>query len=124
LTPEPEVDPDEPVRGIDIEESDALARLATNRIPRLRAAVSTGGWASLYDVSPDWMPVIGEIAPGVFVDAGTSGHGFKLGPALGADVAGLLAGAEVDAGLREFAPERFSSGRLLAGGYGRARILG
>jgi len=70
------------------------------------------------------MPVIGEIAPGVFVDAGTSGHGFKLGPALGADVAGLLTGAEVDAGLREFAPERFRAGRPLAAGYGSARILG
>jgi sarcosine oxidase, subunit beta len=124
LTPEPEVDPDAPVRGIDIEESDALARLATRRIPRLKEAVSTGGWASLYDVSPDWMPVIGEIAPGVFVDAGTSGHGFKLGPALGADVAALLMGGEVDAGIREFTPGRFSAGRPLAAGYGSARILG
>jgi sarcosine oxidase subunit beta len=124
LTPEPEVDPDEPVRGIDIGESDALARLATRRIPRLKEAVSTGGWASLYDVSPDWMPMVGEIAPGVFVDAGTSGHGFKLGPALGADVAGLLVGAEVDLGLREFAPERFGVGRSLMAGYGSAKILG
>jgi glycine/D-amino acid oxidase-like deaminating enzyme len=124
LTPEPEVDPDEPVRGIGIEESDALARLATSRIPRLKEAVSTGGWASLYDVSPDWMPVIGEIAPGIFVDAGTSGHGFKLGPALGADVARLLSGSEVDAGIREFTPARFSAGHPLAAGYGSARILG
>ncbi len=124
LTPEPEVDPDEPVLGIDIEESDALARLATLRIPRLKDAVSTGGWASLYDVSPDWMPVIGEIAPGVFVDAGTSGHGFKLGPALGADVAGMLLGEDVDAGLQEFGPGRFGAGRLVAAGYGKARILG
>ena len=124
LTPEPEVDPDEPVRGIDIEESHALARLATRRIPRLKEAVSTGGWASLYDVSPDWMPVIGEIAPGVFVDAGTSGHGFKLGPALGADVAALLTGDEVDAGINEFNPGRFSAGQPLTAGYGKARILG
>jgi sarcosine oxidase subunit beta len=124
LTPEPEVDPDEPVRGIDIEESDALASLATARIPRLKEAVSTGGWASLYDVSPDWMPVIGEVAPGVFVDAGTSGHGFKLGPALGADVAALLARSEVDAGIHEFTPARFDAGRQLAAGYGRAKILG
>jgi glycine/D-amino acid oxidase-like deaminating enzyme len=86
--------------------------------------VSTGGWASLYDVSPDWMPVIGEIAPGVFVDAGTSGHGFKLGPALGADVAALLAGSEVDTGIHEFTPKRFGAGRPLAAGYGRAKILG
>ena len=124
LTPEPEVDPDAPVRGIDIAESDALARLATSRIPRLKEAVSTGGWASLYDVSPDWMPVIGEIAPGVFVDAGSSGHGFKLAPALGADVAALLTGNEVDAGINEFTPGRFTAGHKLAAGYGSARILG
>ena len=124
LTPEPEVDPDAPVKGIGLEESDALAVLATRRIPRLKEAESTGGWASLYDVSPDWMPVIGEIAPGVFVDAGTSGHGFKLGPALGADVAALVTGSEVDEGIREFTPNRFTAGRRLAAGYGSARILG
>jgi glycine/D-amino acid oxidase-like deaminating enzyme len=124
LTPEPAADPDMPVRGIDIEESEALAKLATGRIPRLKEAQSTGGWASLYDVSPDWMPVIGEIAPGVFVDAGTSGHGFKLGPALGSDVAAMLIGGEVDEGIREFTPERFPAGHMLAAGYGSARILG
>lgn len=124
LTPEPAADPDMPVRGIDIDESEALARLATSRIPRLKEAQSTGGWASLYDVSPDWMPVIGEIAPGVFVDAGTSGHGFKLGPALGSDVAAMLIGGEVDEGIRDFTPERFVAGRPLVAGYGSARILG
>jgi sarcosine oxidase subunit beta len=124
LTPEPEVDPDQPVRGIAIEESESLARLATRRVPRLKEADWTGGWASLYDVSPDWMPVIGEIAPGVFVDAGTSGHGFKLGLALGRDVAALLAGSEVDEGIRQFTPDRFRAGHPLAAGYGSAKILG
>jgi glycine/D-amino acid oxidase-like deaminating enzyme len=124
LTPEPEADPDGEVRGIDPEESQHMAVLATRRIPRLKEAVSTGGWASLYDVSPDWMPVIGEVAPGVFVDAGTSGHGFKLGPALGADVGALVMGAEVDLGIDELSPARFKSGSSLAAGYGTARILG
>jgi sarcosine oxidase subunit beta len=124
LTPEPEVDPDDAVRGIDAEESHALAKLATSRVPRWKDAVSTGGWASLYDVSPDWMPAIGEIAPGVFVDAGTSGHGFKLGPALGADVAALVTGGEPDEGIKELTPDRFSTGRTLSAGYGSARILG
>ena len=124
LTAEPEVDPDAPVRGIEIAESDALARLVTTRVPRFKEAVSTGGWASLYDVSPDWMPVIAEVAPGVFVDAGTSGHGFKLGPALGADVAALVIGHEVDAAIREFSSARFSAGHALAAGYGSAKILG
>jgi glycine/D-amino acid oxidase-like deaminating enzyme len=124
LTPEPEVDPDAPVQGIELAESDALARLATRRVPRFKDAVSTGGWASLYDVSPDWMPVLGEIAPGVVVDAGTSGHGFKLGPALGADVASLLVGSELDEGIKEFTPNRFKAGQGLSAGYGSARILG
>jgi glycine/D-amino acid oxidase-like deaminating enzyme len=124
LTEEPEADPDSEVAGIQPEESDRMADLATRRVPALRDAVSTGGWASLYDVSPDWMPLIGEIAPGVFVDAGTSGHGFKLAPALGAHVAALLIGAEVDPDIHQFSPARFGSGEALPAGYGSARILG
>jgi glycine/D-amino acid oxidase-like deaminating enzyme len=124
LTAEPEADPDLEVRSIDPDESRHMAIVATRRIPRLKEAVSTGGWASLYDVSPDWMPVIGEVAPGVFVDAGTSGHGFKLGPALGADVAALVMAAEVDPGILALSPDRFGADRRLAAGYGPARILG
>jgi len=124
LTAEAEADPNQEVAGIDPEESHRMAALATRRVPRLKDAVSTGGWASLYDVSPDWMPVIGEIAPGVFVDAGTSGHGFKLAPALGADVAALVVGMHVDADIRQFSPARFATGGSLPAGYGSARILG
>jgi sarcosine oxidase subunit beta len=124
LTAEPQADPHQAVTGIDPEESHRMAAVATRRVPRLKDAVSTGGWASLYDVSPDWMPVIGEVAPGVFVDAGTSGHGFKLAPALGADVAALVLGVDVDADIQQFSPTRFSSGGSLSAGYGSARILG
>jgi sarcosine oxidase, subunit beta len=59
----------------------------------------------------------------VVVDAGTSGHGFKLAPALGRHVAGLVLGEE-SPGLGAFHPDRFMSGRALAAGYGEARILG
>ena len=83
-----------------------------------------GGWASLYDVSPDWQPVIGAIAPGIFVDAGTSGHGFKLAPALGAHVADLVMGRRVDPGLEAFSPARFETGHGLDAGFGEVRILG
>ena len=76
-------------------------------------------------MSPDWQPMIGEIAPNVFVDAGTSGHGFKLAPGLGRHVADLVAGAsDVDPGLADFDPFRFEQGGALAAGYGEARILG
>lgn len=125
LTPEPEVDPDGFEEAIRSEEIEALARRVVRRCPWLSASRVHGGWASLYDVSPDWQPVIGEIAPGVFVDAGTSGHGFKLAPALGAHVAALVLGAATDPDLAAFHPSRFGiEGGALAAGYREARILG
>jgi sarcosine oxidase, subunit beta len=124
LTPAPEVDPDRYATSISPAEVEALVRGLVARVPVLELAESQGGWASLYDVSPDWQPVIGEIAPGIVVDAGTSGHGFKLAPALGAHVADLVTGKEVDPGLAAFVPSRFATGVGLDAGYGEARILG
>ena len=124
VTPEPEVDPDDVVTDISSGEIERLARLVTRRVPGLERSEAHGGWASLYDVSPDWQPVIGEIAPGIFVDAGSSGHGFKLAPALGRHIADLVTGSDVDPGLRDFDPARFSRGARLDAGYRDARILG
>lgn len=124
LTPEPEADPDEVPAGVTGDEISRMADLITRRVPRLEGAEVHGGWASLYDVSPDWQPVIGEIAPGVFVDAGTSGHGFKLAPALGAHVAAMVMGEPAEDGLAAFDPFRFEHGVRLPAGYRDARILG
>jgi glycine/D-amino acid oxidase-like deaminating enzyme len=117
------VDPDRLDSTIHRDEELALVQAVARRFPALQDAQPRGGWASLYDVSPDWQPVIGEIAGGVFVDAGTSGHGFKLAPALGKKVAEMVMG-NPDPGLAQFHPRRFESGELLSAGYGDARILG
>jgi sarcosine oxidase subunit beta len=119
-----EVDPDDFPEAASDRELHDLARPVIRRIPALEASTIHGGWASLYDVSPDWQPVIGEIAPGIFVDAGTSGHGFKLAPALGGHVADLVVGNDVDEAIHQFHPARFDEGRRLSAGYGQARILG
>ena len=119
-----EVDPDAYDEHITFDEIAIQVTRAFARIPRLESAESRGGWASLYDVSPDWQPVIGEIAPGLFVDAGTSGHGFKLAPALGKYVAELVLARDVDPGIAQFHPRRFDDARPLAAGYGAARVLG
>jgi glycine/D-amino acid oxidase-like deaminating enzyme len=119
----PQADPDDYSEHIGEEEVAALSRAVVRRVPHLSRAEVHGGWASVYDVSPDWMPVIGEIAPGIFVDAGTSGHGFKLAPALGAHVAALVMGERVP-GLEQFHPRRFEGAQTLSAGYGEARILG
>jgi sarcosine oxidase subunit beta len=124
LHPEPQVDPDSVDERLGSHESEEMGRRAVRRVPKLHDATARGGWASLYDVSPDWQPVIGEIADGVFVDAGTSGHGFKLAPALGRHVADLVTGGEVDPGLEQFHHRRFLEASTLDAGYGDARILG
>ena len=124
LHPEPNVDPDDFDERVGADEAARLGARVVRRVPGLQHATSRGGWASLYDVSPDWQPVIGEIAPGVFVDAGTSGHGFKLAPALGRHLADLVTGGPVDPGLEQFHPRRFELASGLDAGYGDARILG
>jgi sarcosine oxidase, subunit beta len=124
LHPEPTVDPDDFDEHVGTSEAERLGAGVVRRAPALRHATARGGWASLYDVSPDWQPVIGEIAPGVFVDAGTSGHGFKLAPALGGHIADLVTGADVDPGLEQFHPRRFEHAGALDAGFGEARILG
>lgn len=124
LHPEPTVDPDDFDERVGPNEAERLGAGVVRRAPALRHATARGGWASLYDVSPDWQPVIGEIASGVFVDAGTSGHGFKLAPALGAHVADLVTGVDVDPGLEQFHPRRFERAGALDAGFGEARILG
>jgi sarcosine oxidase, subunit beta len=124
LTPASQVDPDDFLTSPTPDEVEDLVRRLTFRVPSLERAELHGGWASLYDVSPDWQPVIGEIAPGIFVDAGTSGHGFKLAPVLGAHVADLVTTGAAVPGLAAFDPFRFREGHNLAAGFGDARILG
>lgn len=70
---------------------DAGERLI-RRCPPLEASQSTGGYAGLYAITPDWHPIIDEAVPGsgFFICAGFSGHGFKLGPAVGVMAADLL----------------------------------
>jgi sarcosine oxidase subunit beta len=121
--PGEEVSPDRFDKTIGREEELALENAVARRYPLMHDAQPRGGWASLYDVSPDWQPVIGEIAEGVFVDAGTSGHGFKLAPALGRHVADLVLGRP-DPRIAQFDPHRFEKGELLSAGYRDARILG
>lgn len=122
----PQVDPHDFEEQIAPDESLELAERAVRRMPALADAQDRGGWASLYDVSPDWQPVIGQVAERVYVDAGTSGHGFKLAPALGRHVADLVSGTDIDPGLKQFDPARFASADgMLCGGFGdSSRILG
>jgi sarcosine oxidase subunit beta len=74
---------------------DAGGRLVS-RYPAMDEAQSTGGYASLYAITPDWHPIVDEVPPGsgLYICSGFSGHGFKLSPAVGLMIADLVTGAE------------------------------
>jgi sarcosine oxidase subunit beta len=61
-------------------------------------------WAGLCTATPDGNPLLGEVAPGVFVAAGWQGHGFMRSPALGETIAEQILGND---GIPAFDPNRF-----------------
>lgn len=73
-------------------------------------------WAGNIDVMPDALPVIDASWPasGLIIATGFSGHGFGLGPAVGATLAALARGAEPATRLTPFSADRF-----LRGAYSR-----
>lgn len=90
------------------------------RYPAMEESASTGGYASLYAITPDWHPIIDEVPPGsgLFVCSGFSGHGFKLGPAVGLLLADMVTGVEApsfDPAL--FRVARYGEGKPVRGQY-------
>jgi len=65
---------------------------------------ASDAWAGLCTATPDRDPLVGAVAPGLFVATGFHGHGFMRAPAIGERVARQLCGAECVAA---FDPTRF-----------------
>lgn len=89
------VDPDNFGEGVDDDfVLDAGERLI-GRYPAMAQSQVTGGYAALYAITPDWHPIVDELIPdsGLYICAGFSGHGFKLGPAVSVMAADMLTGA-------------------------------
>lgn len=104
------VDPDNYREAMDDEFLLETGEQVILRYPALERAESRGGYASLYGVTPDWHPIVDELpsGSGFFVCAGFSGHGFKLGPAVGVMAAELLSGQSDPL----FDPHLFRAGRF------------
>ena len=86
------VDPDRFKETVDMDFIVEAGERLVKRYPAMERSESTGGFASLYAVTPDWHPIVDE-APagsGFFTCSGFSGHGFKLGPAVGRMLADRL----------------------------------
>ena len=63
------------------------------RVPALADAAIWRGVTGVYDVSPDFRPLIGQTpgVAGLYVVCGFSGMGFKISPAIGLVVVGASA---------------------------------
>lgn len=94
------------------------------RFPSFGEAGLASSWTGVYDVTPDWNPVLGRLpdVPGLVVGYGFSGHGFKLSPGVGLVLAQEALGLPTEVPLAPYAHERFRSGQLLTGRYGLGAV--
>ena len=104
-------------------EQDVRGRL-TGRVPRLAGMRAVGGGVGLFDVTPDWHPILGRVDghEWLHLAVGGSGHCFKLAPAIGELVAWQILGREARyADIRSFSLARFAENRVFASSYGGNR---
>ncbi|MBB5981120.1 NAD(P)/FAD-dependent oxidoreductase [Kribbella solani] len=111
-------DPDE-VPGFDVTRTDTwiprLTNAMTLRAPGLLDVGLTGGWAGLYEVTPDHNALIGEADPKRFLYAtGFSGHGFLQGPAVGETIRDLYLGRTPPVDIGPLSADRFRSAQVRA----------
>jgi glycine/D-amino acid oxidase-like deaminating enzyme len=95
-----------------------------HRVPAFADAGLARSWTGVYDVTPDWNPVLGALPgiDGLFVAFGFSGHGFKLSPIVGRMIAQASLRLPTDLPLAPYSIERFTAGRLLEGRYGTGAV--
>ncbi|MDR7551074.1 MAG: FAD-binding oxidoreductase [Armatimonadota bacterium] len=117
--PEEEVSEDAFNEGTDFAFVERVSHRLVHRVPAFAGVAVKGGYASLYDVTPDWQPILGAVPgiEGLFVAAGFSGHGFKLSPALGGCLAALMVGGRSPIDLSMFRITRFAEGALVHSPY-------
>ena len=94
------------------------------RFPEYETAGIASSWTGVYDVTPDWNPVLGKLPgiEGLVVGYGFSGHGFKLSPTVGRVLAQEALGLPTDVSLKPYSIERFDTGELLTGKYGLGAV--
>jgi sarcosine oxidase, subunit beta len=110
-------DPNE-APGFSVETTDdwipGLLEIAERRAPRIASAPIQGGWAGLYDMSPDHNAMIGEAkeVSRFLYATGFSGHGFLQGPAVGEILRDLVLGRTPFVDVAPMSAERFAGGML------------
>ena len=125
-----EIEPADPENYDDGTDEAHVARMVpklVRRVPSLAATIGTDGYggafvkgySGVYDITPDWYPIVGEEEVGGFYSAfGGSGHCFKLGPAIGEALASVIAGQEPEIDISSLSGRRFAEGRTFSSVWG------
>jgi sarcosine oxidase subunit beta len=79
------VDPDNYNEAADRAWLPQVRQRLSRRCPAMHRGYGRGGYGALYDITPDWHPILDGIpgVEGVYCAVGFSGHGFKLAPVVG-----------------------------------------
>ena len=117
-------EPDNEQADVPLEHVADIGEKLARRMPAFADAGLAASWTGIYDVTPDWNPVLGPLPgiDGLHVAFGFSGHGFKLSPMIGRIVAQTALGLAPDLPLAPYSIERFAGGNLLLGGYGASVV--
>lgn len=112
-------DPDRYAQGLsEIEIADFRAQ-GSECFPALKLAVPRGGWAGIYDDTPDFHPIL-DLLPGydgLYCAVGFSGHGFKLSPLVGRWMTEFVLTGQKPADMRPLNFARFTDGQEIRPGY-------
>jgi len=93
------------------------------QIAKRQGARVVGGYAALYDTTPDWMPFFGprrELA-GYYDACGGSGHAFKTGPIMARELADWLLDGRVEDDFRQLGFDRIADDRMFVSTFGGNR---
>jgi sarcosine oxidase subunit beta len=84
---------------------------ALQLVPQLSGVQVIRSWTGIDGETPDDIPVIGpsRTTLGLFHAFGFSGHGFQLGPAIGAIMSELVLDGQTDVPLEPFRIDRFAA---------------
>jgi sarcosine oxidase subunit beta len=105
-----ESDPDVPRSRPLPEPGYAVMAKALQLVPQLAGVQVIRSWTGIDGETPDDIPVIGlsRTTPGLFHAFGFSGHGFQLGPVIGAIMSELILDGRTDVPLEPFRIDRFA----------------